>query len=59
MGSTGDQIKGKAKEVTGTVIGDEDLEAEGAGRPARRKAKEKVEHAVDEVEGAARTSSTR
>jgi uncharacterized protein YjbJ (UPF0337 family) len=53
VGSTGDQIKGKAKEAAGTVIGDKDLEAEGKTDRQAGEAKEKVEHAADKVEGAA------
>jgi uncharacterized protein YjbJ (UPF0337 family) len=53
VGSTSDQIKGKAKEVTGTVTGDKDLEAEGKADRQAGEAKEKVEQAVDKVEGAA------
>ena len=50
MGSTSDQIKGKAKEAAGVVTGDEQLEAEGKADRRGGEAKEKVEHALHEVE---------
>ncbi len=53
VGSTSDQIKGKAKEAVGTVTGDKDLEAEGRSDRQAGEAKEKVEQSVDKVEGAA------
>ncbi|MGZ4689660.1 MAG: CsbD family protein [Acidimicrobiia bacterium] len=50
MGATGDQVKGKAKEAVGKLIGDEDLESEGRTDRRAGEAKEKVEHAKDKVE---------
>lgn len=50
MGSSSDEIKGKAKEAVGTVTGDKDLEAEGKADRRGGEAKEKVEDATDKIE---------
>jgi len=50
MGAKGDQVKGQAKEVVGSVIGDKDLEAEGKADRRAGQAKEKVEDAKDFAE---------
>lgn len=50
MGATGDQAKGKAKEVIGTVTGDKDLEAEGKADRRGGEAKEKLDDAKDKIE---------
>jgi uncharacterized protein YjbJ (UPF0337 family) len=49
MGADSDQVKGKAKEVVGSVTGDEDLEAEGTADRLGGEAKEKVEDVKDTV----------
>jgi uncharacterized protein YjbJ (UPF0337 family) len=60
MSGKSDQAKGKAKQVTGIVTGDKDLEAEGRTDRLAGQAKEQVGHLkdkiveiVDEVEGKA------
>lgn len=50
MGSSSDQITGKAKEVVGTVTGDEVLEAEGKADRRGGEAKERVEDVLHKVE---------
>jgi len=50
MGSNSDQLKGRAKEAVGTVIGDESLESEGKADRRAGAAKEKIDHAGDKVE---------
>ena len=50
MGAKGDQVKGQAKEAVGSLIGDEDLEAEGKADRRAGEAKEKVDDAKDKVE---------
>ena len=49
MGSTSDKIQGKAKEVTGIVAGDEDLEARGKADRTMAEAEEKMEEVKDRV----------
>ena len=49
MGSSSDQIKGKAKEAVGTVTGNKDLETEGKADRRGGEAKEKVEDATDKI----------
>lgn len=46
-----DKAKGKAKEMTGKVTGNERMKAEGKTDQARGKAKEGVERARDKAEG--------
>jgi len=52
MGSSSDQVKGKAKEAIGTVAGDKDLEAEGKTDRRGGEAKEKAGEAIDKVKEA-------
>lgn len=47
-----DRIEGKAKEVEGTVTGDEDRKEEGEAQGAWGKAKDSVREAADDVEEA-------
>ena len=49
MGATSDKIQGQAKEVTGIVTGDEDLEAEGKSDRKVGEAEEKIDDAKDRV----------
>ena len=49
MGATSDNIQGQAKEVTGIVTGDEDLEAEGRADRKVGEAEEKIDDAKDRV----------
>lgn len=49
MGATSDKIQGQAKEVTGIVTGDEDLEAEGKADREVGEAKEKIDDVKDRV----------
>ena len=51
MGAKSDKAKGRAKEVIGAAVGDEDLEAEGTADRRTGEVKEKVEDAKDTVEG--------
>jgi len=46
-----DQVKGRAKEIAGTVVGDKNLESEGKADRRAGEVKEKLDHAKDEVEG--------
>ena len=50
MGAKSDQVKGKAKEATGSLTGDEDLEAEGKADRRAGEAKEKLGHAKDKLD---------
>lgn len=47
-----DQLSGKAKEVTGQVLGDKKLEAEGKTEGAVGKVKEMLADATDTLKGA-------
>ena len=49
MGATSDKIQGQAKEVTGIVTGDEDLEAQGKSDRKVGQAEEKIDDAKDKV----------
>jgi len=49
MGATSDKIQGQAKEVTGIVTGDEDLEAQGKADRKVGEAEEKIDEAKDKV----------
>jgi uncharacterized protein YjbJ (UPF0337 family) len=49
MGAKGEQVKGQAEEAVGSLIGDEDLEAEGKADRRAGEAKEKVEDVVDKA----------
>ena len=51
MGAKSDQVKGKAKEIVGATLGDEDLEAEGTADRTAGEMKEKVGKVEDKVEG--------
>jgi uncharacterized protein YjbJ (UPF0337 family) len=51
MGAKSDQVKGKAKELVGSTVGDEDLEAEGTADRRAGEMKEKVGKVEDKVEG--------
>ncbi len=50
MGSSSDEVKGKAKEAVGAVTGDDKLEAEGKADRIGADAKEKVEEMLHKVE---------
>ena len=45
-----DQMKGQAKAATGSLIGDTDLESEGRADRRAGEAKEKLDHAKDNLE---------
>ena len=45
MSAKSDQVKGKAKQVTGIVTGDKDLEAEGHADRVSGETAEKIDHA--------------
>ena len=58
MTAKSDQVKGKAKQVTGIVTGDKELEAEGNADRLSGETAEKIDHAqgkvhdvIDSVEG--------
>ncbi len=51
MGARSDQVKGKAKELVGSTVGDEELEAEGTADRRAGEMKEKVGEVEDKVEG--------
>ena len=50
MGAKSDQVKGRAEETVGGLIGDKDLESEGKADRRAGEAKEKLDHAKDQVE---------
>ncbi|MGZ4802964.1 MAG: CsbD family protein [Acidimicrobiia bacterium] len=50
MGAKSDQVKGQAKEMVGTLTGNEDLETEGKADRRAGEAKEKVGDAKEKVE---------
>jgi uncharacterized protein YjbJ (UPF0337 family) len=50
MGSTGDEVKGRAKEAAGDLTDDDDLKREGKIDRASSTVKKKVEDAKDHVE---------
>jgi uncharacterized protein YjbJ (UPF0337 family) len=54
MGEIIDKVKGKTKQVVGTVTGDERLKAEGEVDELKGKAKGAVENVKQAVKGAAR-----
>jgi uncharacterized protein YjbJ (UPF0337 family) len=47
-----EQVKGKAKEAVGSLVGDKDLEAEGTAERQAGEVKQKVGHAKDKVDKA-------
>ena len=49
MGATTEKIQGQAKEVTGIVTGDEDLEARGKADRTMGEAEEKMDEVKDRV----------
>ncbi len=49
MSGKSDQVKGRAKEATGILTGNQDLEAEGTADRRAGEAEENVEHAKDTV----------
>ena len=49
MSGKSDQVKGRAKEIAGTVVGDKDLESEGKADRRVGEMKEKLEHAKGKV----------
>lgn len=51
MGSTADDMKGRAKEAAGDLTDDRDLEREGKMDQAGAKVKETASDAVDKVKG--------
>ncbi|MGZ4756146.1 MAG: CsbD family protein [Acidimicrobiia bacterium] len=50
MGAKSDQVKGQAKEMVGTLTGNEDLETEGKADRRAGETKEKVGDAKEKVE---------
>ena len=50
MSGKSDQVKGRAKEIAGTLVGDEKLESEGKTDRRAGEMKEKLDHAKDKVE---------
>lgn len=48
-----DKAKGKAKEITGKVTGDDELEAEGRTQHAKGKVKDKAGEVKDTAKGTA------
>jgi len=52
MTAKSDQVKGKAKQVTGIVIGDENLEAEGNADRLSGETAEKIDGVLGKVHGA-------
>jgi uncharacterized protein YjbJ (UPF0337 family) len=56
MGAKGDQAKGRVEEAVGSLIGDEDLEAEGKADRRAGEGKEKIENAKDKIEDAIDTA---
>lgn len=50
MSGKSDQVKGRAKEATGVLTGDSDLEAEGKADRLAGEAKEKIDHVKDKVD---------
>ena len=50
MSGKSDQVKGRAKEIAGTLVGDEKLESEGKTDRRAGEMKEKLGHAKDKVE---------
>lgn len=52
MTAKSDQVKGKAKQVTGIVTGDKNLEAEGNADRLSGETAEKIERVLDKVHGA-------
>ncbi len=50
MSGQSDQVKGRAKQATGILAGNEDLESEGKTDRRTGEAKEKVDHAKDKVD---------
>lgn len=59
MSGRGDKVVGKAKELSGKVTGDKDLEAEGKTQQLVGKVEQAGEDAWDSVRGAARALKTR
>jgi uncharacterized protein YjbJ (UPF0337 family) len=51
MSGKGDQAKGRVKEATGSLTGDDSLKNEGRTDQAAGDIKEKVSGAVDKVKG--------
>ena len=49
MGATSDKVQGQAKQVTGIVTGDKDLEAQGKSDRQTGEAKEKIDDAKDKM----------
>jgi uncharacterized protein YjbJ (UPF0337 family) len=49
VGGKSDQVKGRAKEIAGTVVGDKNLESEGKADRRVGEVKEKVDHAKGKV----------
>ena len=52
MGGKSDQVKGRAEQAVGSLIGDKDLESEGKADRRAGEAKEKLDdakHAIEEV----------
>jgi uncharacterized protein YjbJ (UPF0337 family) len=52
MAGNTEQVKGQAKEVVGSLVGNKDLESEGKADRQSGEAKKKVGHARDKVEEA-------
>lgn len=51
MGAKSDQARGRAKEATGIIIGDKDLESRGRSDRRAGEAEENIDHAKDQIEG--------
>jgi uncharacterized protein YjbJ (UPF0337 family) len=49
MSGKSDQVKGRAKEIAGTVVGDKTLESEGKTDRRAGEIKEKLDHATDKA----------
>ncbi len=52
MNAKGDEIKGRIKEVAGTLTGNEKLRQEGKAEQAVAKVEQAVEHTVEKVKAA-------
>jgi uncharacterized protein YjbJ (UPF0337 family) len=50
MSAKSDQLKGRAKEATGVLAGDKDLESEGKTDRRTGEAEEKIDHAKDKID---------
>lgn len=53
MGSTGDKVSGKAKEIAGKATNDDELKAEGKAQHTKGEVKDKMDDARASIKGAA------